>query len=470
MIYPVVLAGGVGSRLWPLSRSKFPKQCLDITGDGFSMLQATLKRAEQIINVAETTVVCNEDHRFLVAEQSNSINANLKNIILEPVGKNTAGAIAVAAWSIYETNPKAVMLVLASDHAITDQYAFNEKVTLASQQAEDGKLVTFGIEPTYPETGYGYIKAESKEDVAKVLEFVEKPNAEGAQSYLDAGTYLWNSGMFMFRADVFLQELELHEPEIHELSKKAVSNGQYDLDFLRLDFSSFAELPSISVDYAVMEKTKLAEVVRFPSVWSDVGSWAAMWDVNTADENNNVLVGDVIQHNTTGTYVNAGSRLVTTVGVKDLIIIDTPDALLVANKNNAQDVKKIVEILAKQNRPEIKIHSEVYRPWGKYQTIDLGGRYQVKRITVKPGERLSTQMHHHRAEHWVVVTGTAIVRNGDSTSIITENESTYIPVGETHSLENPGKIPLELIEVQTGGYLGEDDIVRFDDRYGRIGK
>jgi len=468
MIFPIILAGGVGSRLWPLSRSKFPKQCLDITGSGLSMLQTTLKRAGEIHNVNDATIVCNEDHRFLVAEQSKEIEASLKNIILEPVGKNTAGAIAVAAWSLHESNSKAIMLVLSSDHAINDQQTFNEKVAMAEEKALAGSLVTFGIEPTYPETGYGYIRSETMEDVSKVVEFVEKPSLDIAKAYLEAGTYLWNSGMFMFRVDIFLQELKKYEPEVYELSKQAVHNAQNDLDFLRLDEAAFSKLPSISVDYAVMEKTSSAEVVRFPAVWSDVGSWAAMWDVNPADENNNVFVGDVIQDKTTGTYVNSAGRLVATVGVKDLIIIDTPDALLVANKDNAQDVKKIVEILAKQNRPEIDLHSEVYRPWGKYQTIDLGGRYQVKRITVKPGERLSTQMHHHRAEHWVVVKGTAIVRNGDKSNIITENESTYIPVGETHSLENPGKIPLELIEVQTGGYLGEDDIVRFDDRYGRV--
>ena len=468
MIYPIVLAGGAGSRLWPLSRSKFPKQCLDIDGSGYSMLQTTLKRAAQIEQAAEITIVCNEDHRFLVAEQSKQISANLKNIILEPTGRNTAAAIAVAAWSLFEKNPEAIMLVLASDHAITDQNSFLEKVILAASKAEEGSLVTFGIEPKYPETGYGYIKAEAKEEVSRVLEFVEKPDEKTAKAYLADGTYLWNSGMFMFRVDAFLQELENHEPEIYRLSKEAVVNGKRDLDFLRLNSEAFSEIASISVDYAVMEKTNRAEVVRFPPIWSDVGSWAAMWDVNEADTNNNVFIGDVVEHNTSGTYVNSKRRLIATVGVQDLIIVDTEDAVLVANKHCAQDVKKIVDKLAEAGRPEIKVHAEVYRPWGKYQTIDFGGRYQVKRITVKPGERLSTQMHHHRAEHWVVVTGTAIVRNGDSTKLITENESTYISIGETHSLENPGKIPLELIEVQTGSYLGEDDIVRFDDRYGRV--
>jgi len=469
MILPVVLAGGVGSRLWPMSRSQFPKQCLDIEGNGFSLLQNTVNRLDAV-NASEITIVCNEDHRFLVADQLEDKQDQIANIILEPVGRNTAAAIAIAAWSIYEAQSDGVLLVLASDHSISDTEVFKEKVMLAYERAREGALVTFGIEPGYPETGYGYIKSSGLEEVSKVLEFVEKPDLQTAKSYLEDGSYLWNSGMFMFRADTFLEELKVFEPEMYKLSKEAFDGSSRDLGFLRLQESSFASIKSISVDYAVMERTKKAEVVRFPSIWNDIGSWTAMWDIKQSDENNNILTGDVVSHNTKNTLVHSENRLVATLGVEDLIIVDTQDALLIANRNNAQDIKKIVDVLESQDRPEISIHSEVHRPWGVYQTIGLGGRYQVKRITVKPGARLSTQMHHHRAEHWVVVKGTAIVRNGDQTNFVTENESTYIPVGEIHSLENPGKIPLELIEVQTGGYLGEDDIVRFDDLYGRSEK
>lgn len=469
MILPVVLAGGVGSRLWPMSRSQYPKQCLDIEGNGRSLLQNTVGRLDSI-NTGDITVVCNEDHRFLVSDQLQDRIESVSNIILEPVGRNTAAAIAAAAWSIYETQSDGVLLVLASDHSISDEDIFREKVLLAYERAQSGALVTFGIEPGYPETGYGYIKSSSVDEVSKVMEFVEKPDLNTAQSYLADGSYLWNSGMFMFRADVFLEELKQFEPELYRLSKQAYDDAARDLGFLRLHESAFSSMKSISVDYAVMEKTTKAEVVRFPSIWNDIGSWSAMWDIKQSDQDNNILVGDVISHQTKNTLVHAENRLVATLGVEDLIIVDTPDALLIANRNSAQDIKKIVDILESKKRPEIHIHSEVHRPWGVYQTIGLGGRYQVKRIMVNPGARLSTQMHHHRAEHWVVVKGTAVVRNGDETSFVTENESTYIPVGEIHSLENPGKIPLELIEVQTGGYLGEDDIVRFDDRYGRVDK
>lgn len=467
MIYPVILAGGVGSRLWPLSRSKYPKQCIDVIGQGESLLQATLNRASNISDVANATIVCNEEHRFLVAEQARLSNMRVDNIILEPVGKNTAGAIAAAAWSIYRNDPKGIMLVLASDHNITDTQLFCEKVLSGAARAELGSMVTFGIEPSYPETGYGYIKARSDEPISQVAEFVEKPDLSTAVEYWESGNYLWNSGMFIFRVDSLLEELRLHCPDVQTLTETSVALAQKDMDFLRLDPSSFSQLPSISIDYAVMEKTKNAEVIRFPKIWSDVGSWSAIYDLNEKDANGNVIQGDVITHNSKNCLIKAEQRLVTTVGVEDLIIIDTHDALLIANKNDAQQVKKIVDILVAKERPEVDIHAEVFRPWGKYQTIDVGGRYQVKRITVKPNECLSTQMHHHRSEHWIVVKGTAKVRNGDTTSLVTENESTYIPVGEIHSLENPGMLPLELIEVQTGGYLGEDDIVRFSDRYGR---
>lgn len=470
MIYPIILAGGVGSRLWPLSRSKYPKQCLDIEGSGESLLQSTLNRAASLDNVGSGTIVCNEDHRFLVAEQASNAQLTIEDIILEPVGRNTAAAIAVAAWSLYKRDPKGVMLVLASDHSIKDQNVFNEKVQQAAERAELGYMMTFGIEPSYPETGYGYIKAEDDQSVSRVLEFVEKPNLDRARLYCESGNYLWNSGMFMFRVDSFLKELGESCPDIHSLSEQSVNQAKRDLDFMRLDKVIFERIESISIDYALMEKTSNSEVIRFPNIWSDVGSWSAICDLNESDREGNVIIGDVVKHDTKNCYINSNDRLVATIGVEDLIIVDTKDALLVAKKSSAQDVKKIVDILISQKRSEVEIHTEVYRPWGKYQTVDIGGRYQVKRITVKPQECLSLQMHHHRSEHWIVVTGTAKVRIGDEVKLVTENESTYIPLGEVHSLENPGMLPLELIEVQTGGYLGEDDIVRFSDRYGRISK
>jgi len=467
MIYPVILAGGVGSRLWPVSRSQFPKQCIDILDCGQTMLQETIDRAISIPDIAAVSVICNQDHRFLVSEQCKTFSNKISDIILEPVGRNTAPAIAVAAWRVFQKDPKGIVFVLASDHIIKDTAVFSERVKKAVSRAQLGSMVTFGIEPDYAETGYGYIKAETHDDVSKVAEFVEKPSKEVAEGYCESGQYLWNSGMFMFRADALLDEMKQYCPEILAQSKNAVDNAYSDLDFLRLGEADFSSMESISIDYAVMEKTKNAEVIRLPNIWSDVGSWSAMWDVMPSDENGNIIQGDVIAQDTKNCLIKSSDRLVATLGVEDLIIIDTSDALLIANKNNAQDVKKIVNILMSKDRDEVNVHSEVFRPWGRYQSIDIGGRYQVKKITVKPNEKLSTQMHHHRAEHWVVVSGTAKVKNGEKVSLLTENESTYIPIGEIHSLENPGMVPLELIEVQTGSYLGEDDIVRFDDRYGR---
>lgn len=467
MIYPVILAGGVGSRLWPLSRSQFPKQCIDIQGNGKTMLQDTFERCLGLSNAAPATIVCNQDHRFLVAEQCKNYGNALGDILLEPQGKNTAAAIACAAWNIYKKDPRGVLLVLASDHVISDKKIFQSKVEIANARAELGLMVTFGIEPTYPETGYGYIKCEGNDLSSKIIQFVEKPELDVAKEYVSNGDYLWNSGMFMFRADALLEEFKQYSPELLQLTERAVAESKVDLDFIRLEIDAFSSMESISIDYAVMEKTDNAEVVRMPNIWNDVGSWSAMHDIHEADSDGNIFKGDVIAKQTKNSFVMASNRLVSTLGIEDLIIIDTEDALLVANKNNAQDVKKIVDELVSRGRAEVNVHAEVFRPWGKYQTIDIGGRYQVKRISVNPQQRLSTQMHHHRAEHWVVVKGTAKVRNGDETLLITENESTYIPVGEIHSLENPGMVPLELIEVQTGSYLGEDDIVRFDDLYGR---
>ena len=467
MIYPVILAGGVGSRLWPLSRSQFPKQCIDIQGNGKTMLQDTFERCLGLSNAAPATIVCNQDHRFLVAEQCKNYGNALGDILLEPQGKNTAAAIACAAWNIYKKDPRGVLLVLASDHVISDKKIFQSKVEIANARAELGLMVTFGIEPTYPETGYGYIKCEGNDLSSKIIQFVEKPELDVAKEYVSNGDYLWNSGMFMFRADALLEEFKQYSPKLLQLTERAVAESKVDLDFIRLEIDAFSSMESISIDYAVMEKTDNAEVVRMPNIWNDVGSWSAMHDIHEADSDGNIFKGDVIAKQTKNSFVMASNRLVSTLGIEDLIIIDTEDALLVANKNNAQDVKKIVDELVSRGRDEVNVHAEVFRPWGKYQTIDIGGRYQVKRISVNPQQRLSTQMHHHRAEHWVVVKGTAKVRNGDETLLITENESTYIPVGEIHSLENPGMVPLELIEVQTGSYLGEDDIVRFDDLYGR---
>lgn len=470
MIYPVILAGGVGSRLWPLSRSQFPKQCIDIQGNGKTMLQETFERCLGLPSAAPATIVCNQDHRFLVAEQCKNYGNALGDILLEPQGKNTAAAIACAAWNIYKKDPSGVLLVLASDHVISDKKIFESKVEIANARAELGLMVTFGIEPTYPETGYGYIKSEGADLSSKIIKFVEKPELNLAKEYVSNGDYLWNSGMFMFRADALLEEFKQYSPELLQLTERAVSESKVDLDFIRLEVDAFSSMESISIDYAVMEKTDNAEVVRMPNIWNDVGSWSAMHDIHEADSDGNIFKGDVIAKQTKNSFVMASNRLVSTLGIEDLIIIDTEDALLVANKNNAQDVKKIVDELVSSGRDEVNVHAEVFRPWGKYQTIDIGGRYQVKRISVSPQQRLSTQMHHHRAEHWVVVKGTAKVRNGNETLLITENESTYIPVGEIHSLENPGMVPLELIEVQTGSYLGEDDIVRFDDLYGRSKK
>ncbi|BFM10366.1 mannose-1-phosphate guanylyltransferase/mannose-6-phosphate isomerase [Simiduia litorea] len=464
-IVPVVLAGGVGSRLWPLSRSQYPKQCIDLQGSGASLLQNTLSRTR--LTAGQPIILCNEDHRFLIAEQARAIGVQPMSIMLEPEGKNTAPAIAAAAWLLATKTPDAIMLVLPSDHAISDQQLFDQKVALGAELAAEGALVTFGVEPSYPETGYGYIKANGASEVESVAEFVEKPSLDVAQAYVDDGHYLWNSGMFMFRADTYLAELEKYEPEVYQLSQAAVKDAEADLNFMRLAAKPFAALKSISIDYAVMERTDAAKVIRFPAIWNDVGSWSALWAIGEPDANNNLLRGDAVVIDCKNTLVNAQSRLVTAVGLSDLIIVETDDAVMVAPVDKAQDVKKIVEQLSKSGRPEVDLHREVHRPWGKYHGLTTSDRYQVKRITVKPGQKLSTQMHHHRAEHWVVVSGTAKVRNGDKEILLTENESTYIPIGEVHSLENPGKIPLELIEIQTGGYLGEDDIVRFDDRYGR---
>ena len=465
MILPVIMAGGTGSRLWPLSRQLFPKQFLALQGDD-TMLQSTVARLSNIEHQAPL-VICNEEHRFVVAEQLRSAQLTYGQILLEPVGKNTAPAVALAAFNAVNQGQDPLLLVLAADHVIQNQDAFTQAVNNATALAQQDKLVTFGITPTSPETGYGYIKA-SEANNTTVEEFVEKPDLETAQNYVAQGNYYWNSGMFLFKASVFLLELKQHRPDIYNACQAAMNNTSNDLDFIRVDKTAFELCPDESIDYAVMEKTAQAVVVPMNADWSDIGSWSALWDIEDKDEYGNVIHGDVVSLQTSNSYINAQHKLVTTIGLDDIVIIETKDAILVANKSNVQQVKDIVNTLKSQQRSEVSLHREVYRPWGKYDSLDHGHRFKVKRITVKPGASLSTQMHHHRAEHWIVVTGTAKVINGDTEIFLTENQSTYIPVGSVHSLENPGMVDLELIEVQSGGYLGEDDIVRFDDKYGRI--
>lgn len=464
-ITPVIMAGGTGSRLWPMSRALHPKQFLRLTSE-YSMLQETALRVGGVTQ-QNNIVICNEDHRFLAAEQLREID-RLGNIILEPVGKNTAPAIALAAFQLSQTDPEALMLVLAADHVIQDRLAFEKSVLAAQLAAEKGKMVTFGIVPTHAETGYGYIRRGGKVDEGfEVEQFVEKPSKELALQYVDTGDYYWNSGMFMFKASRYLEELKLHRPDIYSVCEQAMKTTTGDLDFTRISEDIFNECPSDSIDYAVMEKTQDAVVIPLDAQWSDVGAWSALWDISEKDSAGNVRKGDVIVHNSTNSYFNAEQKMIAAVGVDNLVVIETKDAVLVANKDQVQDVKEIVEHLKSNGRTEHHIHREVYRPWGKYDSIDYGERDQVKRITVNPGEKLSIQMHHHRSEHWIVVAGTAKVTNGEQTILVSEDQSTYIPLGTIHALENPGKIPLEMIEVQTGSYLGEDDIVRFEDRYGR---
>ena len=465
MIVPVIMAGGSGTRLWPLSRSQNPKQFLSLTGK-HTMLQQTLERLSGL-KMGKPLTLCNEDHRFVVAEQLRDINA-LGPIILEPVGRNTAPAIALAALVDQQQGQDSMLLVLAADHVIENKAAFHDSVKKAIPLAKKGHLVTFGIVPTSPQTGYGYIRSGAGiESGFAVDRFVEKPDLETAQSYLESGNYFWNSGMFLFRSSAYLAALELHRPDILEACTAAIATLTPDLDFVRLNTEAFAACPDESVDYAVMEKTDKAVVVPLDAGWNDIGSWTAVWDVMDKDSEGNAAKGDVMLEDSQDCLVMGDDRLVCLLGVKDCIVVDTKDALLIADKTRVQDVKILVNQLKEAGRPEWRIHREVYRPWGHYDSIGSGSRYQVKRISVKPGAKLSVQMHHHRAEHWIVVSGTAMVTKGDETFLVTENQSTFIPLGTVHALENPGKVPLELIEVQSGTYLGEDDIVRLEDRYGR---
>ena len=462
-ICAVIMAGGSGTRLWPVSRANHPKQFLRLDGED-TMLQTTVKRLEGL-DVISSITICNEEHRFFVAEQLRQID-ELGSIVLEPIGRNTAPAIGLAAL-MAKDDP--LLLVLAADHVIQNEAAFRESVTRAIPLAEAGKLVTFGVVPTRPHTGYGYIKrGKDLSGGFEVDAFVEKPKYDIAQSYVSSGEYYWNSGMFLFRASSYLKELKKYRPDILEQCKASVEGVKVDLDFLRINKEAFDSCPSESIDHAVFEKTPHAIVVPMDAGWSDIGSWSSLWDIGTKDREGNCTYGDVVLRNTHNSYIRSEGRLVAAIGVDDLFVVATNDAILVSGKNSVEDIKGVTEELIANSRSEWKQHREVYRPWGKYDSIANGDRYQVKCITVEPGAKLSVQMHHHRAEHWVVVTGTAKVTIEDKTFILSENESTYIPIGAIHALENPGKVNLELIEVQSGIYCGEDDIVRFEDRYGRL--
>jgi len=480
MLIPVVLSGGSGTRLWPLSRELYPKQLLPLVGER-TMLQETVARLSGVPDVTPPVVVCNESHRFMVAEQLRESGSPPQAIVLEPVGRNTAPAVAVAALVALGRTPGStapgaaeeadpVLLVLPADHVIRDVAAFQSAVAVGRKAAEAGRLVTFGVVPDRPETGYGYIRRERGEGPAyAVAEFVEKPDFDTAVRYVQSGEYFWNSGMFMFRARIWLEELARHAPAMLAACESAVAAATRDLDFTRLPADEFGACPADSVDYAVMEKTSSAVVVPLDAGWSDVGSWSALQDALPTDQEGNVTAGDVITEATTGCYLHATSRLIGTVGLRDHVVVETKDAVLVAPRDRVQDVKALVARLKARGRYETSLHREVFRPWGSYDSIDNGDRFQVKRLVVKPGASMSLQLHHHRAEHWIVVSGTARITRGEETFLLGENESTFIPMGTKHRIENPGKVMLHIIEVQSGSYLGEDDIVRFEDRYGRGG-
>ena len=474
MLTPVILSGGAGTRLWPLSRELYPKQLLPLTGTR-TMLQQTVLRLEGL-TAAAPVVVCNEAHRFLVAEQLRQLRVSPRATVLEPFGRNTAPAIALAAHATLKgvggdanaVDP--VLLVLPADHVIRDVPAFQRAVRVALAAADAGQLATFGVVTGSAETAYGYIQRGAPSGAAfRIARFVEKPNSERAREFVQSGDYYWNSGMFVFRARRYLQELQRFQPEIARICESAYRSAQADLDFTRIEAASFEACPADSIDYAVMEKTTDAMVVPLDAGWSDVGSWSSLHEASEGDAHGNVVHGDVIIEDTHGSYLYSESRLVTAVGLRDHVVVETKDAVLVAPKNRVQDVKKLVQLLKERGRYEHSLHREVFRPWGSYDSIESGGRFQVKRLKVKPGATLSLQMHHHRAEHWVVVAGTARITRGEEVFLLEENQSTYIPIGVRHRIENPGMIPLEIIEVQSGSYLGEDDIVRFEDAYGRKG-
>ena len=467
MLIPVILSGGSGSRLWPLSRTLLPKQFLPLVSE-HTMLQDTVSRLRGLPNLSAPVVVCSNEHRFLAADQLQRIGVKPLAQVLEPAGRNTAPAAAVAAMSAMEQASDPVMLVLPADHLIRNEKAFHAAVQRGLAQAESGRLVTFGIVPDAPETGYGYIeRGQGSKGCFEVARFVEKPDTERAEQFLATGRFYWNSGMFMFRAARYLEELEKFRPDILDGARKSWQTRQQDLDFCRLGEEAFVACPSESIDYAVMEKTNAASVVEADIGWSDIGSWSSLWQATDADDNGNVTVGDVHLDGVRNSYVRADSRLVTAIGVDDMVVVETADAVLVTRKQHAQRVKELVETLKAAQRDEYLVHKRVYRPWGYYEGIDMGERFQAKRLMVEPGKKLSLQMHNQRAEHWVVVSGSAKVTRGDKTFVLSANESTYIPVGTRHRLENVGTERLYVIEVQSGDYLGEDDIVRFEDDYKR---
>ncbi|PCK10082.1 MAG: mannose-1-phosphate guanylyltransferase/mannose-6-phosphate isomerase [Alteromonadaceae bacterium] len=465
-VIPVILSGGSGTRLWPKSRKAYPKQLHKLYGN-VSMLQHTVQRVSKY---GAPVVVCNESQRFMVADQLSDVCVQKPKILLEPAARNTAPAIAVAALEVFEADESAVIAVLAADHLIKDVEAFQASLDIAVMQASQGKLVAFGVVPTHPETGYGYINSEVGGDSAlggKVNKFVEKPDAPTAQEYLDSGNYYWNSGMFVFSARQYLEELALYEPEMLEHCRQSLSNATKDLDFVRLEEKSFSACKDISVDYALMERTGSAWCVPLSAGWSDLGSWQSLWEASEKDAQGNVSIGDVLIDDCEGSLFHSETRLIAGIGLKDIVVVDTDDAILVVDKNQTQKVKAVVDRLKANDRTEFNHHRKVHRPWGNYDSIDHGDRYQVKCIEVKPGASLSLQMHYHRAEHWIVVSGTALVQRGEEEILLSENQSIYIPLGEKHRLTNPGKFMLQLIEVQSGSYLGEDDIVRFEDKFGR---
>lgn len=469
-ITPVILSGGSGTRLWPMSRESYPKQLLPLSSE-LSLLQETASRINDPARFTAPMVICNSEHRFVVAEQLKQLSINPLAIVLEPVGRNTAPAAAIAALMLIKTDPNALVLLLPSDHTIADKKAFQKAVSIAAQATADNYLVTFGVKPDRPEIGYGYIHRgpplKGHGGCFTVAEFVEKPDRSTAAQYLATGNYDWNSGMFLFYAKTFLEELERLEPEIVNACRASIDGAKTDLDFVRISEQAFSACPSKSIDYAVMEHTKHAAMIPVEIGWNDVGSWGALWDIGAKDGANNVVSGDVSIFDTQNSYIRSEGPLVTTLGIENLVVVASEDAVLVTSKERARDVKTIVTSLKSQGRDEATTHPRVYRPWGYYQTVHNGKRFQVKRITVNAGASLSLQLHHYRAEHWIVVNGTANVCKGNEEFVLNENESTYIPTNTIHRLTNPGKVPLNLIEVQSGSYLGEDDIVRYEDDYGR---
>ncbi len=469
---PVILSGGSGSRLWPLSRKLYPKQFLALTGE-HSLFQQTLQRLS-FEGMQKPVVVCNLEHRFIVNEQLAQIGLGAQAMLLEPFGRNTAPAVAMAALQLLGEGRDELMLILPADHVIDDELALRKALELARVAAEEGEMVLFGIPANSPETGFGYIKAARGEDgddlvpgAYRVMQFVEKPDAMRAAEFVRSGGYYWNSGMFLFRASRYLDELRAHEPDIYDTCVLALERSKLAGGALTIDAGTFECCPDNSIDYAVMEKTSRACVVPLAAGWNDVGSWSSLWDVHEKNSDGNVLKGDVVTHGSHNSFVHATSKLVTLVGMDDVVVVETKDAVMIARKDAVQDVKKLVNSLDAKGRQETQSHCAVYRPWGSYDSVDNGMRHQVKHITVKPGAQLSLQMHHHRAEHWIVVSGTAQVTCDDKVFLLTENQSTYIPIASMHRLANPGKIPLEIIEVQSGSYLGEDDIERLEDVYGR---